>query len=350
MMVRGVNYLTSNFMKEEIVKIQQEALARIAEVTDRRGVEDARVAILGKKGVLTMAQTGMKDVPKEEKPVVGQLLNDARKAITEALEAKLAEVQALADKAAVAGVDLTLPARSLPMGGLHPLTMIRDEAIGILRRMGFALAEGPEIEDEFHCFDALNTPEDHPARNEKDTFYFDSGKLLRTHTSSVQIRTMEKQCPPVRIIAPGSAYRRDEIDATHLSVFNQLEGLYVAKDVSVGDLKGTLEYLLRALFGADTEVRFRPHFFPFTEPSFEIDVKLKVAGQEPRWVEIAGCGMVDPAVFAAVDKERGGEPCYEGMTGFAFGLGLDRLAMIRWGIRDIRALIENDVRFLSQFQ
>ena len=268
--------------------------------------------------------------------------------------AKLEEVQAQADKAAVAGVDLTLPARSLPFGGLHPLTIVRDEAVRILRHMGFALADGPEIEDEFHCFDALNTPEDHPARNEKDTFYFDSGKLLRTHTSSVQIRSMEKQLPPVRVIAPGSAYRRDEIDATHLSAFNQLEGLYVDTDVSVGDLKGTLEYFLRALFGSGTEVRFRPHFFPFTEPSFEIDVKLKVDGQAPRWVEIAGCGMVDPNVFEAVDRELGLDPGaqarYTGLTGFAFGIGLDRLAMIRWGIRDIRALIENDVRFLAQFQ
>ena len=231
------------------------------------------------------------------------------------------------------------PGGSLQPGGLHPLTIVRDEAIRILRHMGFALADGPEIEDEFHCFDALNTPEDHPARNEKDTFYFDSGKLLRTHTSTVQIRSMEKQTPPVRVISPGSAYRRDEIDATHLSAFNQLEGLYVDTDVSVGDLKGTLEYFLRALFGSDTEVRFRPHFFPFTEPSFEIDVKLKVDGQEPRWVEIAGCGM-EPGVQAR----------YTGLTGFAFGIGLDRLAMIRWGIRDIRALIENDMRFLAQFQ
>lgn len=217
-------------MKEEIVRIQRDALARIAQASDRRGVEDARVAILGKKGELTLAQTGMKNVPREEKPAVGQLLNEARKAITEALDAKLEEVQAQADKAAVAGVDLTLPARSLPPGGLHPLTIVRDEAVRILRHMGFALADGPEIEDEFHCFDALNTPEDHPARNEKDTFYFDSGKLLRTHTSSVQIRSMEKQLPPVRVIAPGSAYRRDEIDATHLSAFNQLEGLYVDTD------------------------------------------------------------------------------------------------------------------------
>ena len=341
-------------MKEEIVRIQRDALARIAQASDRRGVEDARVAILGKKGELTLAQTGMKNVPREEKPAVGQLLNEARKAITEALDAKLEEVQAQADKAAVAGVDLTLPARSLPPGGLHPLTIVRDEAVRILRHMGFALADGPEIEDEFHCFDALNTPEDHPARNEKDTFYFDSGKLLRTHTSSVQIRSMEKQLPPVRVIAPGSAYRRDEIDATHLSAFNQLEGLYVDTDVSVGDLKGTLEYFLRALFGSATAARFRPPHAPSTDPSPDTDWTLKVDGQAPRWVEIAGCGMVDPNVFEAVDRELGLDPRsqarYTGLTGFAFGIGLDRLAMIRWGIRDIRALIENDVRFLAQFQ
>jgi phenylalanyl-tRNA synthetase alpha chain len=216
--------------------------------------------------------------------------------------------------------------------------------------MGFALADGPEIEDEFHCFDALNTPADHPARNEKDTFYFDSGKLLRTHTSSVQVRTMESQAPPVRIIAPGSAYRRDEIDATHLSVFNQLEGLYVASDVSLPDLKGTLEYFFHELYGPTTEVRFRPHFFPFTEPSFEIDVKLEIKGQAPRWIEVAGCGMVDPAVFEAINqsrKDNAFDP--DQITGFAFGMGLDRLAMIRWGIKDIRLLIENDVRFLKQF-
>lgn len=336
-------------MKEQISRIETEALASLAAVTDARELEAARVAILGKKGTLTLVSAGMKDVSKEEKPLIGQLLNAARQHITEAMETRKNALQEAADAAALNGVDLTMPSRALPKGGLHPLTIIRDEAIGILRRMGFSLAEGPEIETGFHNFDALNTPNDHPSRNEKDTFYFDSGKLLRSHTSTVQIRTMEKQAPPVRIISPGSAYRRDEIDATHLSAFNQVEGLYVDRDVTLGDLKGTLEFLLKSLFGADTPVRFRPHFFPFTEPSFEIDVKLHIAGQEPRWIEIAGCGMVDPAVFEAVDNSRG-DHAFEGMTGFAFGMGLDRLAMIRWGIRDIRALIENDVRFLSQFQ
>ncbi|MFM2241682.1 MAG: phenylalanine--tRNA ligase subunit alpha, partial [Verrucomicrobiota bacterium] len=249
-------------MKEKIDAIQAEALARLATADDARALEDARVAILGKKGSLTEISAGMRDVPKEQKAEIGQLLNTARNAITAAIEAKQAELQAAADAKALAGIDSTLPARSLHHGSLHPLTLIRHQAISVLRRMGFALADGPEIEDEFHCFDALNTPADHPARNEKDTFYFDSGKLLRTHTSSVQIRTMEAQAPPVRIIAPGSAYRRDEIDATHLSVFNQLEGLFVDTDVTLPDLKGTLEYFFREMFGTTTEVRFRPHFFP----------------------------------------------------------------------------------------
>jgi phenylalanyl-tRNA synthetase alpha chain len=337
-------------MKDPIEAIQADALACIAAAADIRALEDARVAVLGKKGSLTEVSAGMRDVPKEDKAAVGALLNTARNAITAALEEKQLTLQDIADKQALEGIDLTLPARALPHGSLHPLTLLRHQAITILRRMGFALAEGPEIEDEFHCFDALNTPQDHPARNEKDTFYFDSGKLLRTHTSSVQVRTMESQVPPVRIIAPGSAYRRDEIDATHLSVFNQLEGLYIDTDVSLGDLKGTLEYFFQEMFGSGTEVRFRPHFFPFTEPSFEIDVKLHAKGQAPRWIEVAGCGMVDPAVFDAISASRkDGAYSPEKVTGFAFGMGLDRLAMIRWGIKDIRLLIENDARFLKQF-
>jgi phenylalanyl-tRNA synthetase alpha chain len=337
-------------MNEHIASIQTTALELIATASDVRSLDDARVAVLGKKGTLSLAGALIKDIPNEEKAAFGQSLNAARASITEALEKKQNTLQAIADAATLSGIDLTLPARSLHTGGLHPLTLIRDEAIQILRRMGFALADGPEIEDEYHCFDALNTPADHPARNEKDTFYFDSGKLLRTHTSSVQIRTMESSTPPIRIIAPGSAYRRDEIDATHLSVFNQLEGLFVDTNVTLPDLKGTLEYFFREMFGTSTPVRFRPHFFPFTEPSFEIDVKLQIKGQAPRWIEVAGCGMVDPAVFESINatrKDNAHDP--EKVTGFAFGMGLDRLAMIRWGIKDIRLLIENDIRFLGQF-
>ena len=214
--------------------------------------------------------------------------------------------------------------------------------------MGFALADGPDIETEWHCFDALNTPADHPARNEQDTFYLPDGRLLRTHTSTIQIRTMEKCAPPIRIIAPGAAYRRDEVDATHLAQFNQMEGLYVAPGVSVADLKGTLEFFFRELFGPDAQFRFRPHFFPFTEPSFEVDIKATALGAADRWLEIAGCGMVDPAVFESINAQRG-DTAYdpERVTGFAFGL--DRLAMIMSGTPDIRAFTENDQRFLAQF-
>lgn len=335
---------------QELDKIRDEALADIKAAGTIEAVEAARISVLGRKGRLTAAQSLIKDLPNEQKPAFGQALNAVRAAITEALDSKKTQLAATADLAAVSGIDVTLPPRHLHQGALHPLTQIKHQMITALRQMGFTLATGPEIETEFHCFDALNTPEDHPARNETDTFYFDSGKLLRTHTSTVQIRTMEETGPPVRIIAPGSAYRRDEIDATHLSVFNQIEGLYVDEGVTVGHLKGTLERCFQAIFGADTEVRFRPHFFPFTEPSFEIDIKLHVKGKPPKWIEVAGCGMVDPAVFEAVNNSRGDNAFDPNrFTGFAFGMGLDRLAMIKWSIRDIRLLIDNDVRFLSQF-
>jgi len=337
-------------MDAQVSQIQTEALAAIAAADTESALEEVRVKFAGKKSPLNALAVGLKDLSPEEKPAAGQLLNTARQAISGALDERRQSLQDAADAASVADLDPTLPGRAIPAGALHPLTQVKDRAIQILRRLGFALAEGPEIETEFHCFDALNTPFDHPARNDSDTFYFDSGKLLRTHTSSVQVRTMEKQTPPVKIIAPGSAYRRDEIDATHLSVFNQLEGLYVDSDVRLSDLKGTLEYFYRAMFGDKTEVRFRPHFFPFTEPSFEIDVKLTVKGEEPKWIEVAGCGMVDPAVFAEVNKSRGDDAFDPAkLTGYAFGMGLDRLAMIQYGIKDIRLLIENDTRFLSQF-
>jgi len=225
---------------------------------------------------------------------------------------------------------------------------LMDRAVRCFRRMGFAIADGPDIETEWHCFDALNTPPDHPARNEQDTFYLPDGRLLRSHTSTVQIRVMENTPPPVRIIAPGAAYRRDEVDATHLSQFTQMEGLYVAENVSLADLKGTLEFFFRELFGPDTDLQFRPHFFPFTEPSYEIDIRTEALGNQ--WMELAGCGMVDPAVFEAVCDQRG-DRVYdpELVSGFAFGFGLDRLAMNLAKIPDIRMLVENDLRFLKQF-
>jgi phenylalanyl-tRNA synthetase alpha chain len=339
-------------MLSDLTSLHTEALTALDAASDETALEALRIDYLGKKGKLTALSSGMKDVPPDIKKDVGAKLNEVRTAITDGITSRQLAFQAAKDAASVSGLDITLPGRpGQGTGSLHPLTQIRHLAISTLRRMGFALAEGPEIETEWHCFDALNTPADHPARNESDTFYLNDGRLLRTHTSSVQIRTMEtvKQLP-VRIIAPGAAYRRDEIDATHLSVFNQLEGLYVDKDVSLADLKGTLEYFFREIFGPKTAVRFRPHFFPFTEPSFEIDVKLEAKGKEDRWIEIAGCGMVDPAVFEAVGQTRKDtlfDPTE--ITGFAFGLGLDRLAMILHGITDIRHLIENDLRFLRQF-
>jgi phenylalanyl-tRNA synthetase alpha chain len=225
-----------------------------------------------------------------------------------------------------------------------------DRGIQIFRRMGFVLADGPDIETEWHCFDALNTPPDHPARNEQDTFYLPDGRLLRTHTSTVQIRAMQAAPPPIRVIAPGAAYRRDEVDATHSAQFHQIEGLYVDENVSAADLKGTLEFFMRELFGADTAVRFRPHYFPFTEPSFEIDVRSKALKGGEQWVEVAGSGMVHPAVFEEVNKARG-DDAYdpEKWAGFAFGLGMDRLAMILFDIPDIRFFAQNDLRFLRQF-
>lgn len=337
-------------MIEQLDQIKTEALAAIATVDNETALEDNRIAFLGKKGKLTAASSGMRDVPKDQKKDVGQKLNEVRTAITAALEEKGAEMIAQKDAKQFESIDVTLPARELPQGALHPLSQIQDEAIQILRRMGFALAEGPEIETEWHCFDALNTPEDHPARNESDTFYFDSGKLLRTHTSSVQIRTMQKAEPPIRIIAPGSAFRRDEIDKTHLPVFTQLEGLYVDKEVTLADLKGTLEYFFREMFGSKTEVRFRPHFFPFTEPSFEVDLKLSVKGRSDEWIEIAGCGIVDPNVLNEVNNKRD-DKAYDPKqwSGFAFGMGIERMAMIKYQIADIRHLIDNDTRFLKQF-
>lgn len=339
-------------MIAQLDSLKSEALASLTTLTDEAALEAFRIDYLGKKGKLTALSAGMRDVPVDLKKEVGAKLNEVRDAITGELASRKEALQNAKDAEAVAGIDLSLPGRpGAGVGTLHPLTQIRDLAVRTLRRMGFTLADGPEVETEWHCFDALNTPADHPARNESDTFYMPDGKLLRTHTSSVQIRTMETvKALPIRIIAPGAAYRRDEIDATHLSVFNQIEALYVDKNVSLADLKGTLEFFFREVFGPGTAVRFRPHFFPFTEPSFEIDVKLEAKGKEARWIEIAGCGMVDPAVFAAVSKTRGDtlfDP--EQVTGFAFGMGLDRLAMILHGISDIRHLIENDVRFLNQF-
>jgi len=246
--------------------------------------------------------------------------------------------------------DFTLPGRRRTVGKLHPLTQVTEDIVRSFRKIGFVVADGPEVEDEYHCFDALNTPADHPARDSQDTFYVQApgtaaaSTLLRTHTSSVQIRVMKQQRPPVRIIVPGRVYRRDNADATHNPTFHQVEGLYVDRQVTVGDLKGTVEFVFKELMGSETKIRFRPHYFSYTEPSFEIDFSSALTrkmGKE--WLEIAGCGMVHPQVFENV----GYDP--EVWTGWAFGFGIERIAMIRYGINDIRLFYENDVRFLRQF-
>jgi phenylalanyl-tRNA synthetase alpha chain len=337
-------------MREELTALREQALREIAGAADLSALEQVRVAITGRSGRLTQAGEQMRHLAKEERPEIGKLLHEVRTAVTGALDARTADLSAAAEEAELAQVDPTLPGRSRPVGSLHPLQYLQRRAVEIFRRMGFALAEGPDIETEWHCFDALNTPADHPARNEQDTFYLPDGRLLRTHTSSVQIRTMECATPPIRIIAPGAAYRRDEVDATHLAQFTQMEGLYVDEGVTLGDLKGALEYFFRELFGPDTKVRFRPHFFPFTEPSYEIDVRAAALGGGERWLELAGCGMVDPAVFEQICERRGDKAFDpEKVTGFAFGFGLERLAMILYGVPDIRMFVENDQRFLAQF-
>ncbi|CAN5596370.1 phenylalanine--tRNA ligase subunit alpha [soil metagenome] len=331
-------------------ELRDSALADVAAATDESALDAVRVRYLGRSGSIAAWGERMKSLSKEEKPVVGKLLNQARSGVTAALEEAAHKLQAAREAGALAEIDISLPGTPNDFGALHPLTQMLDRAIGIFRRMGFALAEGPDVEDEWHCFDALNTAPDHPARNEQDTFFLPDGRLLRTHTSTVQIRTMESVPPPIRVIAPGAAFRRDEVDATHSAQFHQIEGLYVDQRVSVADLKGTLEYFLRELFGPDTTVRFRPHYFPFTEPSFEIDVKSRALKSGEKWIEVCGCGMVHPAVYEEVNRARS-DTAYdpEKWTGFAFGLGMDRLAMILFGIPDIRLFAQNDLRFLGQF-
>ncbi len=336
-------------MEDDLQRLQETAIEEIQQAASKIALENIRVKYLGKAGAISRWSENMRNLAKEDRPRAGKLLNEVRTAVTAALDDRLEAIESQGIAQVLSEVDETLPGTPFRFGGMHPLTLLQDQAVRILRRLGFALADGPDIETEWHCFDALNTPANHPARNDTDTFYLPDGRLLRTHTSSVQVRTMVRQKPPVRVIGPGAAYRRDEIDATHLNQFNQLEGLYVDANVSVADLKGTLEYFVRELLGRDVQTRLRPHFFPFTEPSFELDIRLPGI-QGGKWMELLGCGMVNQAVFEAINAERG-DNAYdpEEWTGFAFGMGLERLAMSLFGLPDIRLLIENDQRFLAQF-
>jgi len=337
-------------MAHPLEELRDRALSEITAAPNEQALEAARVKFLGRSGSISAWGEQMKTLGKEEKPVVGKLLNEARTAVTTAIDEAAKKLRDAGEVAALANIDVSLPGTRSELGSLHPLTQMLDRAIQIFRRMGFALADGPDVDDEWHCFDALNTPPDPPARNEQDTFFLADGRLLRTHTSTVQIRTMQAAPPPIRVIAPGAAYRRDEVDATHSAQFHQIEGLYIDENVSVADLKGTLEFLMHELFGAETKVRFRPHYFPFTEPSFEIDVKSKALRGGEQWIEVCGSGMVHPALYEEVNRARG-DNAYDPKkwTGFAFGLGMDRLAMILFGIPDIRFFAQNDLRFLKQF-
>jgi phenylalanyl-tRNA synthetase alpha chain len=337
---------------DEIEPLKQAALADLKAAPDLAALEQAKGAWVGANGKFSALMKQLGALPKEEKPAAGKAINAAKVELEEALAVRREELEL---KAALPKepIDFTLPGRRRTLGKLHPLVQVTEEIVRSFRKIGFVVADGPEVEDEYHCFDALNTPADHPARDTQDTFYVKTGPapagsgmptLLRTHTSSVQIRVMEKQQPPVRIIVPGRVYRRDNADATHNPTFQQIEGLYVDKDVTVGDLKGTVEFVFRELLGQDVKIRFRPHYFSYTEPSFEIDFSSSLTrkmGKE--WLEIAGCGMVHPQVFENV----GYDP--EIWSGWAFGFGIERIAMIRYGVNDIRLFYENDVRFLRQF-
>jgi len=337
-------------MPHPLEQLRDNALREIGDAPDEKTLEAVRVRYLGKSGSISVWGEKMKTLSQEERPVVGKLLNETRNAVADAIEQHAEKLRSQKESEALASIDVSLPGTPSERGSLHPLTQILDRAIAIFRQMGFALADGPDIETEWHCFDALNTPPDHPARNEQDTFYLPDGRLLRTHTSTVQIRTMEAAPPPIRVIAPGAAYRRDEIDATHSAQFHQIEGLFVDENVSIADLKGALEFFFRELLGPDTAVRFRPHYFPFTEPSFETDVQSKALKGGQQWIEVAGSGMVHPGVFEEVNKARGDDAYNpKKWTGYAFGLGMDRLAMILFDIPDIRLFAQNDLRFLRQF-
>ncbi len=332
-------------LRDDIEPLKEAALAELKAAADLAALEQAKGAWLGPHGKFTALMKQLGGLPREERPAAGKLINQAK----ETLEAAVADRRRdLELKAALPQekADFTLPGRRRPLGKLHPLTQVTEEIVRSFRKIGFAVADGPEVETDYYCFDALNTPSDHPARDVQDTFYLQGtdGQLLRTHTSSVQIRVMKKQPPPVRILVPGRVYRRDTPDATHNPTFHQIEGLYVDRGVTVGDLKGTVEYVFQQLLGAETKIRFRPHYFSYTEPSFEIDFSnalTKRMGRE--WLEIAGCGMVHPQVFENVGYDA------ETWTGWAFGFGIERIAMIRYGINDIRLFYENDLRFLRQF-
>ena len=327
-----------------------QALAELAGAADQRSLEALRVKYLGRNGMLPELMRGLKDVPAADKPALGQALNRFKTAVTAAVVERQTALEAAAKASQTGAFDLSLPGRWPRRGRLHPIQQLIDRTSAIFRRMGFTVADGPDVETEYYNFDALNTPPDHVSRDVQDTFYLPGGLLLRTQTSAVQARYMESRRPPVRIVCPGRCYRRDTTDATHAANFHQIEGLYVDETVSLADLKGDIDHFARELMGPGVKSRFRAHFFPFTEPSVEVDFSCHMCGgqgcrvcKQSGWIEIMGAGMVDPNVFKMV----GYDP--DKVAGYAFGMGIERLAMILFGIDDIRRLYENDARYLAQF-
>lgn len=332
--------------------IQEQAAQALTAVSDPKLLEELRVKYLGKKGELTAILKKMGSLSPEDRPKVGQRANEVRSAIEQLIEQKAAEIKAAMQQKKLESehLDVTMPGKTRPLGKAHPLTKVLDEVKEIFLGMGFSVAEGPEVELDYYNFEALNLPKDHPARDTQDTFYISDNVLLRTQTSPIQVRTMEKQKPPIRIIAPGRVYRSDAVDATHSPLFHQIEGLVVDKGITMAVLKGTLEMFVKRLYGEESVVRFRPHHFPFTEPSAEMDVQcFSCHGEGCRlckgegWIEVLGCGMVHPKVLSicGIDPEE--------YSGFAFGMGLERIVMRRYNIDDLRLFFENDVRFLDQF-
>lgn len=339
-------------MKEQLLEILEKVKKDIASAESLNELEQFRVKYLGKKGELTVLLRGMGKLSKEMRPVIGKLANEVRDSIEKILEESKAVIKEKEKKARLEKevIDVTMSGKTNRVGHRHPLTLVLDEIKDIFIGMGYKIAEGPEVETVYYNFDALNAPKDHPSRDLSDTFYINEDILLRTQTSPVQVRTMQKSKPPIRIISPGRCYRSDEIDATHSPMFHQIEGLVIDKNITLGDLKGTLDAFAKRLFGINTKTKFRPHYFPFTEPSGEVDVScFKCGGSGCRmckgsgWIEILGCGMVHPNVL----KECGIDP--EVYSGFAFGMGLDRITMLKYEIDDIRLLFENDMRFIEQF-
>jgi phenylalanyl-tRNA synthetase alpha chain len=335
-------------MREKLLQIEKEAIAELEKIRDNESLEQFRISYLGKKGLLTTIMKGLGDLDPAERPSMGKLANEIKQRLTGRFQRVLEETKAASSRG-LSSFDVTLPGREPAWGHLHPIGQTLREVCRIFEKMGFRVVKGPNVELDYYNFEALNIPKDHPARDMQDTFYISENVVLRTHTSPMQVRIMESKKPPVSIIAPGKVYRRDS-DVSHTPMFHQVEGLLVDRDVTFGQLKGTLTAFVREMFGKKTALRFRPSFFPFTEPSAEVDIACVICGgkgcrtcSQTGWLEILGSGMVDPEVYGFVDYDP------EVYSGFAFGMGIERIAMLKYGIDDIQLFFKNDLRFLRQF-